>query len=197
MQQHHAGNAKLNPHKVRELLKLRAEGWSYPKLARAFGVSENTVAKICKGTAWRSVTGGQEVLTDEEAQLRQLTSPPISQEEIAASQERFLRLLAAEQGQGAAAESTVPACYQRANNPSELSALVEAAVQRRAESGPPPEPVKVRYPVPPRVADDLSQHEVREAAAVNAAQLLETLKDEHSDSLRPTDGDVVQPHSDR
>lgn len=184
--QHHNGNAKLNPQKVREMLRLRAEGWSYPRLARAFGVSENTVAKTCKGTAWRSVTGGQEVLTDGEAELRALmplTSPPeLNTEEIAASMARVLK----------AQEEFNAAQNAKAEKPDALSEHMERMrTAPREESSLPT--VKVRYPIRERDADDLSQHEVKEQAMQNAAQLLETLKDEtHQDSKAPVtnDGDA-------
>ena len=177
--QHHNGNAKLTPQRVREMRQLRSEGWSYPKLAREFGVGENQVAKICKGTAWAHVTQGEEILTNGEAQLRQLTMPGPSQEEIEASKARFLKLMAQESEE----ESSIPPQYRRADNWEQaVKDLVQTANERRAESGPPPEPVKVRYPTRhnPLGAED--------GGAEKAEQLLETLKDEHTDS-QAHDGD--------
>lgn len=65
-------NATLNPQMVREIRRLRAEGWTQPALARRFGVGPNQIGKICRGEVWRNVTGGEPVLTDTEAHLRLL-----------------------------------------------------------------------------------------------------------------------------
>lgn len=163
----HKGNAKLSVQQVMEIRRLRGEGWTQPALARAFKISVNQIAKICNGTAWANVTMGTEVLTDGEAEVRQLTMPQISDEEIAASQARLAAMLKAQEN---LEESQIPIQYRRPENYEEtIKKLVKEAEERRATSGPPPEPVAVR-------------HVVKETAAVNnAAQLLETLKDETQD----------------
>lgn len=164
---HSNGSAKLNPQLVREMLRLRAEGWSYPRLARHFGVSENTVAKICRGTAWRSVTGGHEILTDGEAQLRALTTPMPSEEVIQASMDRFQRLMKEQEQQEQ--QSTVPPQYQRPQGDyaAALGELIKQAGENRAQSGPAPQPVPMRQvPV--------------DSGKIDADRLLETLKNEHA-----------------
>lgn len=41
--------AVLTDAEVEQMLALRAEGWSYGRLAEKFEVSKNTVASICQG----------------------------------------------------------------------------------------------------------------------------------------------------
>lgn len=177
-QQQHKGNAKLTPNEVLEIRRLRGEGWTIAALARGFKMSGNQIAKICDGTAWAHISQGTEVVTHNETQLRQLTPGP-SQEEIEASKARFLKLMEQESEE----ESSIPPQYRRAENWEQtIKDLVQTANERRAESGPPPEPVKVRYPTRhnPLGAED--------GGAEKAEQLLETLKDEHTDS-QAHDGD--------
>lgn len=182
MSMHKSGNAKLTIKQVIEIRKLRAEGWTQPALARGFKVSVNQIAKICNGTAWTNVTQGTEVLTDGEAQLRQLTTPQPSHEEINASMERLQRLLKGNE-ESEREMGVVPQCYQRAENyAEELTGLIKTAEERRATSGPPPQPVEVRmrlievHKSQGKTWDE--EMEAQSRAKVNAGQLLEALKDE-------------------
>lgn len=190
---HHNGNAKLNPQKVREMLKLRGEGYSYPQLARLFKVSTNTVQKICTGQSWQNVTQGQEILTDGEVQLRQLTTPGPTPQEIQASQEKFLRLLKAQeaqdlQGHGQAQDqSSIPEQYRGVDTSDpeayqrEIQRMIEEARQRTLHNGSPPAPVPVRQPIAHPHPHPHS----------NAEKLLETLKDAiDSSDKSPDDGAV-------
>lgn len=86
-------NVKLTPRDVLEIRRLRGDGWSQSRLAKQFKVGINQIGKICRGEAWANITHGQAVLTDGEAQLRQLTMPQPSEGEISASLERLQRLL--------------------------------------------------------------------------------------------------------
>lgn len=150
--QHFNGNSKLNPQKVIEIRRLRSEGWSYPRLARQFHVGENQIARICKGTAWAHVTQGQEILTDGEMELRQLTAPQPSQEEIEASFQRLQGMLKKQEQEP---KEDIYAKYR-----------VPGQQQQQVNATP--------------TTSDMSQHEVveQQQAMVNAEQLLETLKDE-------------------
>lgn len=49
------GQAKLQEKDVREILRLRAEGFTLAKLGAKFGISPQHVAKITKGRRWRHI----------------------------------------------------------------------------------------------------------------------------------------------
>jgi hypothetical protein len=49
------GRAKLDEDKVVELRRLKAEGWTYPQLARHFGIARSTVHYALNGCTWRHV----------------------------------------------------------------------------------------------------------------------------------------------
>jgi group I intron endonuclease len=46
---------KLLPEQVRELRRLRSEGWIFRSLARRFGISISTTQRICRGESYFSV----------------------------------------------------------------------------------------------------------------------------------------------
>lgn len=58
---HRAGRGESNPRttltdaKVREIHRLRAEGWSQPSIAKRFGVNNATVCRILAGYTWSHV----------------------------------------------------------------------------------------------------------------------------------------------
>jgi hypothetical protein len=47
--------AKLDDEAIREIRRLRREGWSQPKIAAHFGTPNSNVNKILKGKAWKHV----------------------------------------------------------------------------------------------------------------------------------------------
>jgi hypothetical protein len=49
------GTSKLTEDLVREMRRLRAEGWSTGKLARRYAVSRATVCYACNGRTWKDV----------------------------------------------------------------------------------------------------------------------------------------------
>jgi hypothetical protein len=49
------GRVKLDEEKVAELRRLKAEGWTYPRLARRFGIARSTVHYALNGCTWRHV----------------------------------------------------------------------------------------------------------------------------------------------
>jgi hypothetical protein len=50
-------NAKLTAETAAAIPRLRAEGWSQPRIAAHFGVSRGTVDQVCRGRSWWRVTG--------------------------------------------------------------------------------------------------------------------------------------------
>lgn len=188
----HKGNAKLTPRDVLEIRRLRGEGWTIASLARAWKMSGNQVAKICDGTAWAHISQGIEVTTDSDAQLRELTTPEPSQDEIHRSLQRLQGMLG---GEGGNAGDRVAAereeLTREARNPYELSdedfaaqiakaklhrEANEAALARERELN----AARTRIVLPPPTNDSTSivANAQREDAAINAEQLLETLKNE-------------------
>ena len=51
------GSAKLTEAKVVELRKLKALGWTYPALAKRYGISRATVGAVLSGRTWGHVPG--------------------------------------------------------------------------------------------------------------------------------------------
>jgi hypothetical protein len=49
------GRVKLDEEKVSELRRLKAEGWTYPQLARRFNIARSTVHYALNGCTWRHV----------------------------------------------------------------------------------------------------------------------------------------------
>lgn len=52
-----ASSSKLTDVTVLEIVKLHSEGTSCPDLARAFGVSRNTIGRVLNGETWSQVSG--------------------------------------------------------------------------------------------------------------------------------------------
>ena len=48
-------NTKLTPNKVRELRKLRAEGWTYGRLAERYGITLLAARNAAIGRSWCDV----------------------------------------------------------------------------------------------------------------------------------------------
>ena len=49
------GKAKLDDDKVREMIKLSADGWNNVQLGERYGVTESTVRKILSGEIWSHI----------------------------------------------------------------------------------------------------------------------------------------------
>lgn len=173
---HPGGTTNLTPQDVVNMrIDYAGGGYTYHTLGRKYGIGGAQAGKIVRGEAWQQVTAGEPVVTDNEAQLRLLNrSAPMPLATPQDHAESIARLL---QVQGEVdAQQSRPSVVEELFPRRPLGELIKEMEERRARSGPPPEPVKVRYPAaePPNSNSNPSA----ETAAVNAAQLLETLKDE-------------------
>jgi hypothetical protein len=128
------------------------------------------------------VTQGVEVLTDAAAELRNLDNPLFQQQPSMAAVGPSPELIklqaeidARNAQEGANMESSIPEQYRRIDDPEEyrrtIQQMVEEGQRRTANNGPPPAPVPVRYSVPSNDG---------KPGAINAQELLETLKDEQA-----------------
>jgi hypothetical protein len=201
----HKGNAKLTPREVLEIRRLRGEGWTIAALARGFKMSGNQIAKICDGTAWGHISQGTEVLSNSEAQLRQLTTPMPSKEEIDASLERLHKLLGqGHQEVGEVApqpqpQPPIPGRYSEVLSGSnglqpikvtdemrqraEVYAKLVAARQAEADAREAEAKLSVRAQVPA-------------LSTINAEKLLETLRDENQSAKTQGNGLACTVRSD-
>lgn len=50
------GNARLTEEQVREILAMRERGFTYPAIARHFGIHKNYPEMICRGIRWGRIT---------------------------------------------------------------------------------------------------------------------------------------------
>lgn len=163
--------AKVGPREVLAIREDYATGkYSQPDLARKYGIGPGQIGKIVRGEAWMELTAGNPVTTDGEAQLRMLTTPGPTKEEIEASQARLMAMLAKDVEKDRERESVYD--LPMFNSGMTLSEMNKLADERRAVSGPPPEATKVRYPTQHNPQGDV------DGGLQRAEQLLETLKDE-------------------
>jgi len=45
----------LDPDKVRQMRRIKAEGWNYNRLAIHFSVTQTTAYRVCRRLAWKDV----------------------------------------------------------------------------------------------------------------------------------------------
>lgn len=184
---------------VLEIRREYAEGrMSQPDLARKYGIGPGQIGKIVRGEAWMDVTAGEPVVTDQGAELRMLTSgiAPMNQRELNESAQRLFEMQEAmrkEQGEVTPRTDPLAAHMAKVGDPfrgllklseEELQAHTQAKErelqqERDKLAAERAEHEKATAPPPPSTNTDLGTHEAREVGAINATQLLETLKDEN------------------
>lgn len=168
-------NVKVTPYMVLDIRREYAEGKTQPWLARKYGIGPGQVGRIVRGEAWTQITDGNPVVTEQDAQLRYLTTPqgPLK-EEAEASFAKVQRMLAQEQS----APSTQDILERRARGRETTAVsdyarmMVEAEVAADSIDG----TARVSEHVVARIEKTLADSR----PAINAEKLLETLKDEHT-----------------